>query len=129
MLDRLFAYIDRLVSQSRGVGPSSTKLLWLYAGWGIVSVAIIATLAGVVAYLFEATLTVNAWAATLTLMSRGRADAIYWGAVATMWATGLGFIERAKRHQTTATKEILMAGKGAPEVGAVPVLPEAEGDK
>lgn len=120
----LLGYVDRLVTQSRGAGPSSTKLLWLYAGWGIISAALTATLAGVAAYLFEATLTVTVGPVVMTLVSRGRADAIYWGAVSGLWVTGVGFIERAKRHQTTATKELVMAGKGNPEAGAVPVLPE-----
>jgi hypothetical protein len=123
----LLSYIDRLISQSRGVGPSSTKFLWLYAGWGIVSVAIVATLGGVAVYLFEATLTITAGPATMTLVSRGRADAVYWGAVAGLWLNGLGFVQWAKRHQTTATKEIILAGKGNQEVGAIPVLPEPAG--
>jgi len=111
----LLAWLDDLIKQSGGSGRSSTKALWLYAGWGIVSAALTATLGGVAAYLFEATVTFTAGPLSISLVSRGRADAVYWAGIAALWTTGLGFIAGAKKHQVTATKEIVVAGKGGGE--------------
>lgn len=95
----------KLISPQQGDGPSSTKWVYLHAGALSIYCATLATVGGVAVYVFLQ-----------------KADGIYWAAVGGMWINALGFATSAKKHQTTATKEMSLAqgttaGAGAPAKG------------
>lgn len=83
---------EQLITPLAGKGPSVTKWAFLRGTALSLYCATLATVGGVAVYVFN-----------------DKADAIYWGAVAGLWVNSLGFITSAKKHQTTATKEMALA--------------------
>lgn len=84
-----------LISQTHGAGPSSTKAVYLNAGYCAAWSATLATAGGVGVYI-----------------AYGTANAVYWGAVTALWTAALGFATSAKKTQNQHAKEIAIAGKG-----------------
>jgi hypothetical protein len=93
----------KLISATRGSGPSSTRLIYMLNGLAAVFCAVVSTLGGMIVY-----------------CAARRADAIYWGAVAALWTATLGFSAQTKRTQTKVAEAIAAAPKQ--EVHKAPVL-------
>jgi hypothetical protein len=71
----------KLISASQGQA-SSTRLLYLVSGLAAVFSALVMTMGGVIEYCVH-----------------HDADAVYWGAVATLWTAKLGFSAYEKNEQ------------------------------
>lgn len=95
MIEKLLGWIKEAISATAGTGVSSTKIVWLSNGLLSCYCATLATVGGVGVYLFLQV-----------------ADPIYWGGVAALWASALGFASSVKKHQATATKDIKLANQG-----------------
>ena len=88
-MNRLFL---NLLSATHGNGPSCTRLVYLINGVASCFCSLFATIGGTIFY-----------------CATGKADEIYWAAVAAMWTATLGFGAMAKSNQQKATKEIVLA--------------------
>lgn len=91
-MGRAYDLYLKLISPQAGDGPSSTKWVFLHAGALSIYCATLASVGGVMVYLCFRI-----------------ADAVYWAAVGGLWTAALGFATSAKKHQTTASKEIQIA--------------------
>jgi uncharacterized membrane protein len=82
----------QLISATRGNGPSSTRLVYLVNGMAAVFCALVMTIGGIIVY-----------------CAAGKADAVYWTAVAALWTATLGFGAKTKKEQQKASAEIALA--------------------
>jgi hypothetical protein len=82
----------KLISATRGAGPSSTRFVYLINGMAAVFCALFATIGG-----------------TLYYCKTGNASTVYWGGVSAMWTATLGFGALTKKEQNKTTKEIALA--------------------
>ena len=92
MFEGIASFLREAQSHTAGQGVSSTKVVWFWAGLGAVYCAILTTVGGVAVYLFLQ-----------------KADAIYWGSVATLWGLALGFAGNVQKAANTNAKEITLA--------------------
>jgi uncharacterized membrane protein len=81
-----------LISSTQGRGPSSTRLVYLTNGLAAVFCSLMTTVGGILVY-----------------CANGKADAVYWTAVAALWTATLGFGAKTKGEQQRAAKEIALA--------------------
>lgn len=95
MLEKITSWLKEAISATAGTGVSSTKIVWLSNGVLSCYCATLASVGGVAVYLFLQ-----------------EADPVYWGGVAALWASSLGFASSVKKHQTTTTKDIKLAAQG-----------------
>jgi uncharacterized membrane protein len=98
--------VIQLISATRGNGPSSTRLVYLVNGVAAVFCAFVMTIGGILVY-----------------CSAGKADAIYWAAVAALWTATLGFGARTKSQQQKGATEIALAPRNTMAAAA-----DASGD-
>lgn len=82
----------QLISATQGKGPSSTRLVYLVNGMAAVFCALLMTVGGIIVY-----------------CAVGKADAVYWTAVAALWTATLGFGAKTKKEQQKASAEIALA--------------------
>ncbi len=85
--------IIELLSSTGGRGPSCTRLIYALNGVGAALCATVASLAGMFVYCSPA----------------HTANPVYWGGVAALWTTTLGFSTHAKNTQTESKKQIVLA--------------------
>lgn len=95
MLERLAAFLREAQSHTAGQGVSSTKVVWLWAGLASVCCAVLATVGGVLVYVF------------LQI-----ADAVYWAGVGGLWTAALGFASSVQRSQHRAATEVALGQQG-----------------
>ncbi len=98
--------LTQLISATRGNGPSSTRLVYLVNGLAAVFCALVMTIGGIIVYCLV-----------------GKADAIYWTAVAALWTATLGFGARTKSQQQKGATEIALAPRNT-----MPATATASGD-
>lgn len=92
MFERLAAFLREAQSHTAGLGVSSTKVVWLWAGLASVYGATLATVGGVSVYVFLQ-----------------KADPIYWGSVSALWGLALGFAGSVQKAANTNAKEITLS--------------------
>jgi uncharacterized membrane protein len=93
--------LTQLISATRGNGPSSTRLVYLVNGLAAVFCALVMTIGGILVY-----------------CNAGKADAVYWAAVAALWTATLGFGARTKNQQQKGSTEIALAPRNTMTVAA-----------
>jgi len=78
----------KLISASEG-RASSTRLIYLVSGLAAVFCAMVMTIGGILEY----------------CGANGKADPVYWTAVAALWTAKLGFGAQEKNHQQRCSTE------------------------
>ncbi len=81
-----------LLSATHGNGPSCTRLVYLINGVASCFCSLFGTIGGTIYY-----------------CATGKADPIYWTAIAAMWTATLGFGAKAKSDQQKVSKELILA--------------------
>ena len=95
----------QLISGTQGRGPSSTRLVYLLNGMAAVFCASVMTVGGIVVY-----------------CAAGKADTVYWGAVAALWTATLGFGAKTKKEQQKASADIALGRRPNPVAAQAPAF-------